>query len=65
MLVPALWLLDLLTADALKEALAVNVTVRKDKRRTIAYVCCQVTEVRSPARHCARAKGGYACRGYG
>ena len=53
MLVPALLLLDLLTADALKEALAVSVTVRKDKRRTIAYVCCQVTEVCSPAGHCA------------
>ena len=65
MLVPALWLLDLLTADALKEALAVNVTVLQDKRRTVAYVCCQVAEVRRPARHCARAKGSDACRGYG
>ena len=48
MLVPALWLLDLLTADALKEALAVSVTVLQDKRRTIAYVCCQITECESP-----------------
>ena len=65
MLVPALLLLDLLTAHALKEALAVNVTVLQDKRRTVAYASCQVTEVRRPARHCARAKGSYACRGYG
>ena len=60
MLVPALWLLDLLTAYALKETLAVIVTVLQDKRRTVAYVCCQVTEVRSPARHCVRIEDRYA-----
>ena len=48
MLVPALWLLDLLTADALKEALAVSEAMLQDKRRTIAYVCCQVTEYERP-----------------
>ena len=65
MLVPALWLLDLLTADALKEALAVSVTVLQDKRRTVAYASSQVTEVCSPARHGARAEVSDACRGYG
>jgi hypothetical protein len=48
MLVPALWLLDLLTADALQEALAVGVTVLNNKYRTIAYVRCQVTERKCP-----------------
>ena len=48
MLVPALWLLELLTADALQEALAVNVTVLQNECRTIAYVCCQVTECKYP-----------------
>ncbi len=65
MLVPALWLLELLTADALQEALAVLITVLQDKRRTITYASCQVTEVCSPAGHCASAEVSDACRSYG
>jgi hypothetical protein len=63
MLVPALLLLDLLTADALKEALTVIVTVLQNKRSAVAYTSRQVTEDIRYRSHAARGDVRHAsCR---